>query len=149
MSATLDFLEGCAGLLVAASVGVYRPDGPAYIAAEVAITLTNMPDDPDQVITLTAYLPGGDDPNLPMGRMVLQARTRGTTDPRTEFAIRDAVYAVFQGTKHVQFGSVHLIQMVNLSSVPMGRDLSGRQEFANNFMADIDMAPTTNRSLSF
>lgn len=148
MSATNDFLDGSAALLVTAGAGVYRPNGPAYTGAEVGISTDGTKDSPDSMIVLTSYLPGGDDPNLPMGRLGLQALTRAATS-RGERTIRDLVYATFHGLKRTPMGSITVVQMQIISSTPMGKDAANRPTFALHFYANVDYPATANRNLTF
>lgn len=143
---TLDVLTGLAGALVTGGVGVYRSDASEYQPGEIGIYLNNMPDQPDQAIVLTPYFAGSGDILLTIDRIAIQVRTRGSVDPRTEFALRDGVYAAFQGLRNLVYGSVHLIVLELVSSVPLGRDTAGRWEYSSNYYADIDMPVTALRS---
>lgn len=146
VSPTLDFLEGLAGTLVTASIGVYQPDGPVYTAAQTAIYLNDMPDGPDRAIVLTAYNPGGDDILLAMGEQSVQVRTRASNDPRDEMRLRDQIYAAFQGLRGQTYGSVHVVVLSRVSTIPLGRDPNGRWEASTNWIAAIDLPATQYRN---
>lgn len=146
----VDFLEGCAAALVANGVGVYRAS-PAYTLAETGIRFFDMPDGPEvpnNMIVLSVWSVGGDDPNLPIGRLALQARTRAA-DVLTDLGLQGGIYQTFQGLKHVTMGSVHVIQMRNTSSAFDGTDTHGRPGTFHHFYADVDLPATANRNLAF
>lgn len=145
MSTTTDLLDGVIARLVAHAGATYR-EGAKYQATEIGIALNSMPADPDKMIVLTPYSPGGGDLMLTVDRLAFQMRTRGDTSPRTEMAIRDAGYEALHGLRQVQFGSTFLIALQAMSIAPMGRDTNGRWESVTHFYADIDRPVTDLRS---
>lgn len=145
MSITEDLLDGMAGALVAASIGTYRTDGSAYLASETAIALDVMPSTPDRCIVLTDY-PVSDHPSLPMGTVGVQFKIRGLPNNRRDAKrLRDAIYGLFQGLEHQQYGTVHAIQSLRNTSLPLGQDANNRSLYSDNFYVDVDYPPNANR----
>lgn len=145
MSARTDFVDGIIATLVAAGAGVHRI-GAKYTTDDVGIALNVMPDDPDKMIVITPYSPGGGDLLLTVDRLAFQVRTRGDLNPRTEMAIADSCYEALHGLRQVQFGSVHIIAMTAMSNVPPTRDTNNRWYSMTHFYADVDLPATSNRS---
>lgn len=147
MSATNDLLTGLAADIAASGAATYRSDGTAYLTSETAITFALLPDQPNRVVTLTAYRVGGDDPQNPTGQITVQVRTRGLPDqPMDTDALDDAIYDVLQGAQRKTYGSLMVSQVLIRSSLPMGRDPSNRWERSTNYVLDVNYPPTSNRS---
>lgn len=150
MSATNDLLDGLAQLIAAAGIASDATTD-VYTADETGIFLSLMPagseatpPGPDRCVVLTAYALS-DQAGLPLGQITVQVRTRGTADPRDVNALSDDLYQLLQGLTDRTFGSVHLIQMLRKSSIPMGQDSNRRWEQSQNYVCDVDLPPTVNR----
>lgn len=150
MSATNDLLDGLAQLLADAGVASYTPAG-VYTVDQTGVFFSLMPagaegapPGPDRCVVLSAYALS-DQPGLPLGQITVQVRTRGLEDPRDVTALSDAVYDLFQGLTDRTFGSVHLIQMLRKSSLPMGQDTNRRWQQSQNYTCDVDLPATVNR----
>lgn len=145
---TVDLLEGIAGLIVAAGLGVYRPVGAdePYAETEVGITLNDMPPEPDWIICLSDYQVAADPYPTSFGTIGVQIRTRAAgPDPRNEKRLRGALFQLLHGTTDRWFGSCHLVQLLYKTTVPLNEDDSNRWEYSTNYYADVDFPPTPNR----
>lgn len=143
-STARDLLTGLAQMIADSGIGVYRLTG-GYQPNETAVVFKSMPSAPDRAIVLTA-VPMTDQVMIPMGMVLVQARFRGVAgDPLDVDDLGDAVFDLLHGLKDQTFGSVHIIQCLRNSSVPMGQDASRRWERIDHFYIDLDYAPTTNR----
>jgi hypothetical protein len=133
MGFTTDLLEGVAGLLAGADVGAWRPDGPAYAAAEVGIVVGRMPASPDQVLAITSYpVTSGALSDTVIG---VQVRVRGVrgADPRPVNDLTDAVYEHLHGVEQLTFGGVYVAHVWRASLALLGADDVGREETTSNF----------------
>jgi hypothetical protein len=143
----LDILDGVARLLDGASVGTYRSDGTTYSTSETAITFKDLPPAPDRVIALTAF-GASDQPQITLGSRQVQLRARGTSDPRDVDAILDAAFVALHGAENLTFGSVHVVQILRLNTIPLGMDEQDRRwQRADNYMLDVDLPTSTNRPI--
>lgn len=118
-----------ATMLNDAGAGIWRPDGPAYAAAEIGIHYGAIPVSPDQGIGLTIY---NTDDDVVVGTKTrwLQARTRGLKG-RSDGAdaLSATVFAALQGVTH----RAGIALMHRVSSLPLGADENGRQERSDNY----------------
>lgn len=147
MSAVTDLLAGMAGMLDTADVGTYRQDGTAYADGETAVEFKYLPTEPDRAVALTAYGATEDHPSIPLGRQSVQAKFRGLPDDDLDVdQLADDAFAVWHGATDLTFGSVHVIQILRASQIPLGRDEQGRRSLrADNYYVDLDYPPTPNR----
>lgn len=127
-------LRGIAQHLHDAGVGNYTPGS---VAAELnglpAITLVNLPNDPDRVICLTDY-PIQADPLLTEVVIGVQLRIRGTSSPMVASDIRDAAYDALQGVNGLILSTgVPLVHMYWQSEAPIGPDNQDRYERTVNY----------------
>lgn len=137
MTVTRTILEGIAQLLDDNDVGRWSPD-TANAAGDIAIVLSHMPHDPDQVISLTDYAVQS---SALMSDTILgvQIRLRGDTNPGTVIDRRDAVFDVLHGLTHFQLGAgddaVLVTQLLWQSAAALGPDDNGRHERSENYYA--------------
>lgn len=138
------FLEGVAQHLAAAGVGVWRPSG-SYPPGEAGIVVAARPQEPGDVISLSAY-GVDDDPSLSdsvLGLQVWCRRAGAHPGPVAETA--DAVFDVLHGTTHLALvGGVHVVQCLRRSQVSGGQDGNGRWSDIQNFYATVHY-PSTHR----
>ncbi|MFI7315142.1 minor capsid protein [Streptomyces hygroscopicus] len=131
MSWTTDLLDGLARYVADAGIGVYRDTG-VYTADEVGITITAVPDQPDQIIAITPYpvddTSGGTD--VVAG---VQFRFRAGADPRAVIAREDAVYELLHMREHTEIGGIHVEIMWRQSGGWIGKDARDRQEMTANY----------------
>lgn len=140
---TSRLIGGLAELLDTANIGVWRPDGPAYAADEVGILDRVIPSTPDRVITLAVYPVGAGVLGLADVTVGLQARIRGTTDPRVCGDIADAVYDLWHGASNLTVGGISVVQIYRPSYSPLTQDANQRWETSHNYYVEA-MRPTSN-----
>lgn len=147
MSVTGDILDGVARLLDAAGVATYRSDGSAYLATETAITFKDLPPTPDRVIALAAF-GASDQPVITLGSQQIQVRARGTSDPRDVDSILDAAFVALHGASNLTFGSVHVVQILRVNTIPLGMDEQDRRwQRSDNYALDVDLPTSANRPI--
>ncbi|TLQ43485.1 hypothetical protein FEF34_10310 [Streptomyces marianii] len=131
---TRALLEGLAGLLADAGLGVYRPNpGEVYAADETALGFGAMPDSPDRVIWLNTYpVEDTDQPDAITG---VQFRIRVGPDPLEAGDIADAVFAQLHNRQALTFGSLRVGLIWRQSQALMGQDATGREELTANYYA--------------
>ncbi|MFF7452097.1 MULTISPECIES: minor capsid protein [unclassified Streptomyces] len=132
MGHTSSLLEGLAGLMESAGLGVYRPDG-VYGDDEVGIYLHRLPEGPDKAFALTPY-PVQDTGQTDVIDGV-QIRMRAGPDPREVSDMADAVRDLLHGREDVVLGTVRLSLIWRQSQAPMGQDEHGREEISSNYYA--------------
>ncbi|KMS71303.1 hypothetical protein ACH49_24715 [Streptomyces leeuwenhoekii] len=127
---TSSLLDGIAGLLHEAGVGVFRPDGVVE-PDETGIFRAVMPDQPDRAIGMTAYPVADDDTtNAITG---VQFRMRAGRDPDAIDDLADALFDVLHNRQHYQAGSVHVALSWRQSQAWIGQDAHGRMGLTSNF----------------
>ncbi len=148
MSALNDLLDGLAQMAQTAGIANYTPP---YSVSDTGIYMSQMPmgdeaSNPgtDRAVVFSAYALN-DAVSLPMGQITVQVRTRGLEDPFDVNVLDDQCYQLYQGLTDRTFGSVHVIQMLRKSSLPMGQDSNRRWERSSNYVCDVDLPPTSNR----
>lgn len=147
MAAARDLLTGIAHMIADTGIGIFNPSG-VYASTDTGIIFKNMPAKPDRAITLTA-VPLTDGVAVPMGKMLVQVRTRGLpNNPLDVDDLGDAIFDLLQNVTDVTMGSTHIIQCLRNSSVPMGVDPSLRWERVDHFYIDMDYPPTVNRTIN-
>ena len=111
------------------------------------VFISTMPSSPDTVVMVSEY--GGivDDKN-PFSDINVQARVRGTKDPRVGYNIAKEIFDELQAltnTTLISSGS-HVIKVNALNTpIDIGRDDNGRHEWTVNFNIEVrDIG--TNRS---
>lgn len=148
MSTTRDLLTGLAQWSAAASLGVYRNDGSVFTDSDTGIGIKAMPADPARFICLTPYGANGDHPVIPMGEQRIQVRFRGTTDPDDVDDLADALFTVWHGATNLTFGSVRVLQILRISSLPLGMDDQSRRWMrSDNYALDLDYPTSPNRPI--
>lgn len=141
---TTQLITGLAELLADASVGAWRPDGPAYTANEVGILMRSIPAQPDRVITLTPY-PVASPVGLADYVQGVQIRCRGTTDPRVCEDLDDQVFDLLDSAAGLTLGGVSVVQLYRQSYTSLGQDGNGRWESSSNYYVEA-MRPTAHRT---
>lgn len=144
MSNEGDVLEALASRFDAKGFGKYRAAGD-YTADETAIVFFDMPDFPDRVICLSAWTMA-QQPVQSQDRIKLQVRCRGTrNDVLDVLSVRGPIFDDLQGLTDVMFGSVHAIQILQRSALPLPTDANDRKEHSDNYDIDADVPATANR----
>ncbi|HJQ00081.1 MAG TPA: minor capsid protein [Jatrophihabitans sp.] len=129
------FETGLAELLAAAGIGTWRPDTP-YASDETAILIRSIPNAPDRLIVITAWLMSND-PGTGDALLCAQIRTRASTDPTTDQDVDDQVFNALNGLHDTSIGGVPVTVMWHQSSLPLGPDANQRWENSNNFYARV------------
>ena len=142
---TSQFLTGLAAELAASGIGVWRPNGPAYAAAETGITLRSIAASPDRLITLSPYRVGDNYPGLADFVQAVQIRMRGTRDPQVDADLGDAVFELLDSREHWTCGGIHVVYSQRRSDTSLGQDSNSRWESAHNYYFDV-MRPTAHRT---
>jgi hypothetical protein len=141
---TSQLIAGLAQYLEDGGAGVWRPDGSAYEAGEIAITDRDIPPEPDEVITLADY-PVASTRGMQDVTVGVQLRIRGTTDPRVCRDIGDACFELLDGLAHAVFGDIRIVQMYRQSAGSLGKDAQDRWEASHNYYVEA-MRLTANRT---
>lgn len=127
---TSSLLDGIAGLLADAGVGVFRPDG-VVANPETGIFRGVMPDQPDRALGLTAY--PVEDTDLTDAITGVQIRIRAGRDPDAIDDLADAVFDVLHNRRHYHLGSVRVVLSWRQSQAWIGQDALKRMELTSNF----------------
>lgn len=144
MTAMTSFLTGLAEMLNDAGIGVWNPTG-VYTADQVGITLSAVPQEPDQLIVLTAR-PISDDPVLNDSITAVQIRHRGLpNNPRGVLDRDDAVFDLIQGIHDTEIGGLPIVVAWRQGGGPLGQDQNLRWEHASTFYLRTAI-PTTYRT---
>jgi hypothetical protein len=140
-----DLLTGLAAFLQTAGVGTWSTSG-AYTASQTGILLGNMPQSPDNVITLTTY-GVADSPALSDSVIGLQVRCRAAgADPRTVDDLDDLIFSLLHGAQHIALtGGVHIVQCLRQSAGTLGRDSNNRWSNVSNYYLNVHR-PSANRT---
>jgi hypothetical protein len=138
-----DLLDGIALLIASHGTAVFNESG-VYATTDTGISFKAVNPTPDRLVTLTAYVVS-DSPTLPLSRIGVQVRLRGTTDPRDVDELGDAIFAYLHGIVNMDFNSVHANQILRQSSITLGQDSAKRWERADAYYVDLDVPPTINR----
>lgn len=141
---TSRLLAGLAEHLQAAGIGVWRPDGPSYTAAEVGIVIRGIPTSPDRIITLAPYVVASP-PGLADVTQGVQIRVRGTKDPRVAEDLADSVFDRLDSAHGITWGGIPIVQVYRQSYAALGADANGRWETSSNYYVEA-MRPTAHRT---
>jgi hypothetical protein len=134
---------GIAELLAAAGVGEWLPNGQRTGTPVPWITLSNMPETPDQVICLTPYdlaPASATTDTMP----AVQVRTRGDRTPGTAVDLQDAVYDVLHGRRRTLLGTVpnqvQVVQILRRNATQLGQDSNARWEWVSTYDVYVNRA---------
>ncbi|MGW5409029.1 minor capsid protein [Streptomyces spiralis] len=127
---TSSLLDGIAGLLEGAGVGVFRPDD-VISDPDTGIFRGVMPDSPERALALTAY-PVADDEtaNAITG---VQVRMRAGRDPDAVDDLADDVFDTLHNHRHYEAGGIHVALSWRQSQAWIGQDSQGRMELTANY----------------
>ena len=111
------------------------------------VFISTMPSSPDTVVMVSEYGGTVDDKN-PFSDINVQARVRGTKDPRVGYNIAKEIFDELQGltnTTLISSGSSVIKVVAQNTPIDIGRDDNGRHEWTVNFNIEVrDIG--TNRS---
>lgn len=131
MTYTKSLLNGIAGLLDEAGVGVFRPDG-VISEGETGIFRGVMPDQPDRALAINPY--PVEDSDQKQATTGVQIRMRAGRDPDAIDDMADAVFAALHNRQHYEVGGdVHVNISWRNSQVWIGQDTHGRMELTANY----------------
>ncbi|QJT04352.1 hypothetical protein G9272_32055 [Streptomyces asoensis] len=136
---TSSLLDGIAGLLVGAGVGIFDPDGVIQ-DPDTGIFRGVMPDGPERAIALTAY--PVEDTDLTDAITGVQFRIRAGRDPDAIDDLADAVFDALHNRRHYSCGSVTVVLSWRQSQAWIGQDARGRMELTSNFYFRTDRPGT-------
>lgn len=145
MTWTEDLDAGVAQLLAARGVGTFDPDADVAQGATGVIVLGGLSDEATSGVGIQSYRLGPDDPAAPVARVIVQLWARAATRAEVN-QLDQAGYDALQGLADVWFGSCHVTQSVQKSSLPMGVDARLGYERSSNYTFDLDLPATSNRS---
>jgi hypothetical protein len=130
VSYTSSLLDGIAGLLEEAGVGVFRPDA---VIEDPATGLFRgvMPDTPERAIGITAY--PVEDTDLPDTVTGVQFRMRAGRDPDAIDDLADAVFDALHNRQHYEVNGVLVALSWRQSQAWIGQDAHGRMELTSNY----------------
>ena len=146
MSVTTDLTDGLAALIAAtASPAIAWKPAAAYASTDTGLYRKTIPASPDRGIAITV-IPQGDNPSQPYGQVMIQLKGRGLPNNPTDVDdLLDSVFAFLHGATNLVLGSVTVIQINRGVRVPMGQDDSKRWELIDQYYADLNYPPTSNR----
>lgn len=127
---TSSLLDGIAGLLAEAGVGVFRPDG-VVSDPDTGIFRGVMPDLPERALGLTAY--PVEDSDLTDAVTGVQVRMRAGRDPDAIDDLADAVFDALHNRRHYRLGSVIVALSWRQSQAWIGQDARQRMELTSNY----------------
>jgi hypothetical protein len=127
---TSTLLDGIAGLLDEADVGVFRPDDVIQ-DPDTGIFRGVMPDSPEKALGITAYPVADDDTtNTITG---VQIRMRAGRDPNAIEDLADAVFDELHNRRQYRIGGLYVAISWRQSQAWIGQDAQKRMELTSNF----------------
>lgn len=127
---TSQLLDGIAGLLDEAEIGLFWPDN-VVTDPNTGIFRGVMPDTPERAIALNAY-PVEDNEHTDTITGV-QIRMRAGRDPDAIDDMADAVYDELHNRRHYDCGTVRVTLSWRQSQAWIGQDTHGRMELTSNY----------------
>lgn len=125
--------------LAGAGVGVWRPAGPAYTAAETGIFYGALGATPDRALAVAVYLPV-DDVETGIALRYLQVRSRGPRNlPDGADVLAGAVFRALHGT----YPRGGIARITRTSAARLGADGNSRQERTDNYLVILDNPEAT------
>jgi hypothetical protein len=127
---TSTLLDGIAGLLDGAGIGLFRPD---EVIADPATGIFRgvMPDSPERAIGITAYPVADDDTtNTITG---VQIRMRAGRDPDAIDDLADLVFDELHNRRQYRIGGIYVALSWRQSQAWIGQDAQKRMELTSNF----------------
>ena len=145
MSNDVDVMTGLAQLGSDHGLWTYNPAG--YNDSDTGVFFKRMPDKPDRCAVITAWTIAGL-PDGPLDQITVQIDYRGLPDNETDVDVLGGnAFDFLHGREDFPLGAVHVIQMLQRTSAPMGLDESNRWTRSDRYVLDVDVPPTANRPL--
>ena len=127
---TSSLLDGIAGLLEEAGVGVFRPDD-VVTDPDTGLFRGVMPDTPERAIGITAYpVEDTDRTDTTIG---VQLRMRAGRGPDAVDDLADAVRDALHMRRHYVVGGISVVLSWRESQAWIGQDAHGRMELTSNY----------------
>jgi hypothetical protein len=142
---TSRLLAGMAQHIETAGIGTWDPTGTTYADDQTAIVIRAIPDQPDRLITLTAYPLGTNLPGMADHVTGVQIRLRAGPDPRDCDDLADAIFDLLDGASGLTWGDIPVKDINRRSYTSLGQDGSRRWERSENYIVDA-MRPTSNNT---
>lgn len=137
-----EFVEGAAGLLDAAGVGVYDTTRTWTDAdTAVAVVIGELPQTPTKCVALEFYTVR-DDPKLTDSTVALQIRCRGDESRTSVLALDAAVFGALHGLHDTSVNGVPVTLMWRQNLMPMSTDENQRCRSTANYYAYIAQPST-------
>lgn len=127
---TSQLLDGIAGLLADAGVGLWQPDG-VIDNPDTGIFRGVMPDQPERALGLTAY--PVEDTDLTDTITGVQIRMRAGRDPDAIDDMADEVWNALHNRRHYVINGVPVALSWRQSQAWIGQDAHGRMELTANY----------------
>lgn len=145
MSAAQDLTDGVAALLAAnATPTITWHPASGYSDSETGIYRKKLPAGGRAIAISVVFQ--GDDPSLPLGKVMVQLRARGSkNDPIDVDNLLDSCFDVLHGTTNLAMGACTVVQMNRSVSVPLGMDDATGWERADQYYLDVSFPPTITR----
>lgn len=132
MSHERDLLAGLKALIVAAVPGA-------------TVVYGELPSTPDRAVALNVYA-SVDEPKVALSTFRVQVMVRGVANNSLDAGdFADDIFDALHGVENRTFGTVHLVQCLRISRVPLGVDTSKRTTRADNYECDVDLPLTAGR----
>jgi len=132
-----DLTEHICQVLAQLGLGVWRPDGPAYTAAETGIYYGDLATSPDRGIGVSVYATD-DDPVTATAMRWVQFRIRGAQGVmRDADQMAGALFDALQDRRH----AAPVSRFLRTSSARLGADENGRQERSDNYQIILSPKP--------
>lgn len=125
------FLAGVGEIIAGAGLGVWSP-GTVITDPDRAITVQDVPQEPNQIIALTIY-GAMDAVYLNDTTLMLQIRLRGDGNPSTVTDLDDALLALLHGIHDTTIGGIAVGLMRRVSSLPGPQDDNRRWQLTSNW----------------
>jgi len=142
---TSRLLTGMAEHLADAGIGTWDPTGTAYDTGDTAIVIRAIPDQPDRLITLTAYPLDRNLPGMADHILGVQIRLRAGSDPRECDDLADGIFDLLDGASGLTWSEIPVKDVGRRSYTSLGQDGSRRWERSENYLVDA-MRPTSNNT---
>jgi hypothetical protein len=142
---TSRLVAGMAEHIEAAGIGTWDPTGTSYADDATAIVIRAIPDQPDRLITLTAYPIGRNLPGMADHLTGVQVRLRAGPDPRECDDLADELFDLLDGASGLTWGGIPVKDVGRRSYTSLGQDGSRRWERSENYEVDA-MRPTANNT---
>lgn len=141
---TSRLLTGLAEHLADAGIGTWNPTG-TYTSGQTGIVIRAIPDQPDRIITLTAYPVAGDLVGMADHATAVQVRLRAGPDPRDCDDLADQVFDLLDGARGLTWSGIPVVSVERTSYTSLGQDASRRWERSENYQIQA-MRPTANNT---